>query len=50
MDEDIFRSARFQRVYQYLKRFFSHANLARFSYKLGSVEGDVPEALNLLLK
>ena len=50
MDEGIFQSARFQRVYQYLKRFSSHTNLARFSYKLGNVEGNVPEALNLLLK
>jgi len=50
MDGGIFRSESFQRVYQYLKRFSSHTNLARFSYKVGSIEGTVPEALNLLLK
>ena len=50
MDEDIFRSARFQRVFQYLKRFSSHTNLSKFSFKLASVEGNVPEALEILLK
>ena len=50
MDDGIFRSARFQRVYQYLKRFSNYTNLAKFSYRFSSVEGNVPEALNLLLK
>ena len=50
MDEEIFRSARFQRSYQYLRRSSHFQNLARFNYVLGSVEGTVPEVLALLLE
>ena len=50
MDEEIFRSARFQRSYQYLQRSSQFQNLANFNYKLGSVEGNVPDVLGLLLE
>ena len=44
MDEDVFRSARYQRVYQYL----NSKNSANFI--LGSIEENVSEVLSLLLK
>ena len=50
MDEEIFRSARFQRSYQYLRRSTHFQNLARFNYILGSVEGTIPDVLGLLLE
>ena len=50
MDEEIFRSARFQRSYQYLRRYSQFQNLASFNYRLGSVEGSVLEVLGLLLE
>ena len=50
MDEEIFRSARFQRSYQYLRRSSQFQNLANFNYILGSVEGSVPDVLGLLLE
>ena len=50
MDEEVFRSAIFQRSYQYLRRSSQFQNLASFNYRLGSVEGSVPEVLGLLLE
>jgi len=50
MDKKIFQSGRLQRSYQYLQRSYHLQNLAKFNYKLGSVEGSVPEALQLLLE
>ena len=50
MDDEVFRSARFQRSYQYLRRSSQFQNLARFNYRLGSVEGNVAEVLGLLLE
>ena len=50
MDEELFRSARFQRSYQYLRRSCNSENLASFNYRLGSVEGSVLEVLGLLLE
>ena len=50
MDEEIFQSAIIQRSYQYLRRFSELQNLASFSYKPGSIEGNVSDVLRLLLQ
>ena len=50
MDAEVFRSAVFQRSYQYLRRSSDFQSLAKFSYKLASVEGTVPDVLELLLE
>ena len=50
MDEEIFRSPKFQRSYQYLRRYSQFQNLARFNYRLGSVEGSVAEVLGFLME
>ena len=50
MDAEVFRSAIFQRSYQYLQRSSDIQSLAKFSYKLASVEGTVPDVLGLLLE
>ena len=49
MDDDTFRSERFQRVYQYLRRYYGAKNLSRFSFVPHTVEGDAHNALQLLL-
>ena len=50
MDTEVFRSAVFQRSYQYLRRSSDFQSLATFNYKLGNVEGNVPDVLGLLLE
>ena len=50
MDEKIFQSAVIQHSYQYLQRYSKDKNLASFSYKLGSTEGNVSDVLNVLLR
>ena len=50
MDTEVFRSAVFQRSYQYLRRSSDFQSLATFNYKLGNVEGSVPDVLGLLLE
>ena len=50
MDAEVFRSAVFQRSYQYLRRSLDFQSLTKFSYKLGNVEGSVPDVLGLLLE
>ncbi|VTJ74161.1 Hypothetical predicted protein [Marmota monax] len=49
MDEREFRSATFQRPYQYLKRFHKKQNLDTFQYQAGSVEGTPGECIQHLL-
>ena len=49
MDDETFRSTRFQRVYQYLRRYYSAKSLSRFVFVPHTVEGDAQNALNLLL-
>ncbi|XP_076693046.2 E3 ubiquitin-protein ligase RNF213-like [Callospermophilus lateralis] len=49
MDEREFRSATFQRPYQYLKRFHQKQNLDTFQYQAGSVEGTPGECIQHLL-
>ena len=49
MDDETFRSSRFQRVYQYLIRFYSATNLSNFFFIPNTVEGDMYNALCLLL-
>ncbi|VTJ88973.1 Hypothetical predicted protein [Marmota monax] len=48
MDEREFRSATFQRPYQYLKRFHQKQNLDTFQYQAGSVEGTPGECIQHL--
>ncbi|KAM3598560.1 uncharacterized protein V6R79_019582 [Siganus canaliculatus] len=47
MDDQEFRSAAFQRPYQYLTRFYNHSNLDVFTYQ--GVEGSHAECLQMLL-
>nr|XP_046270196.1 E3 ubiquitin-protein ligase rnf213-alpha isoform X2 [Scatophagus argus] len=47
MDDEEFRSAAFQRPYQYLTRFHNHSNLDVFTYQ--GVEGTHVECLQMLL-
>ncbi|XP_042247797.1 E3 ubiquitin-protein ligase rnf213-alpha [Thunnus maccoyii] len=47
MDDEEFRSAAFQRPYQYLKRFHNHSDLDVFTYQ--GVEGSHVECLQMLL-
>lgn len=47
MDDQEFRSAAFQRPYQYLTRFYNHADLDVFKYQ--DVEGSPVECLQMLL-
>ncbi|XP_060883381.1 E3 ubiquitin-protein ligase rnf213-alpha isoform X2 [Labrus mixtus] len=47
MDDDEFRSAAFQRPYQYLTRFHNHSDLDVFTYQ--GVEGSHVECLQMLL-
>ncbi|KAG3268325.1 hypothetical protein H1C71_021321 [Ictidomys tridecemlineatus] len=49
MDEREFRSATFQRPFQYLKRFHQKQNLDTFQYQEGSVEGTPGECIQHLL-
>ena len=49
MDDQEFRSATFQRVYQYLEKHVSNINLDNFQYK-GNPEGTPVECLKLLLQ
>ncbi|XP_047401153.1 E3 ubiquitin-protein ligase RNF213 isoform X1 [Sciurus carolinensis] len=49
MDQREFRSATFQRPYQYLKRFHQKQNLDTFQYQEGSVEGTPGECIQHLL-
>ena len=49
MDDGTFRSSRFQRVYQYLRRYYVAKNLSRFFFDPHTVEGDAHNALHLLL-
>ncbi|KAK7926008.1 hypothetical protein WMY93_008318 [Mugilogobius chulae] len=47
MDDEVFRSAAFQRPYQYLTRFYNHVDLDRFTYH--GVKGSHGECLQMLL-
>ncbi|XP_029014016.1 E3 ubiquitin-protein ligase rnf213-alpha isoform X2 [Betta splendens] len=49
MDDEEFRSAAFQRPYQYLTRFHNHVDLDAFTYQAQSVEGSYVECLQMLL-
>ncbi|KAM5149392.1 E3 ubiquitin-protein ligase RNF213 [Callospermophilus lateralis] len=49
MDRTEFRSATFQRPFQYLKRFHRNQNLDTFQYQEGSVEGTPGECIQHLL-
>ena len=49
MDLGEFRSATFQRVYQYLRRHLGGFNLDTFSY-LGTVEGSPADCLKIVLQ
>ena len=50
MDEVMFRSPPYQRVYQYLCRHIARMNLDRFSYQPGSVEGSTASYLEIMLR
>ena len=41
MDEAMFRSTPYQRVYQYLRRHIEHVSLDRFSYQTGYVTSEL---------
>ncbi|XP_061556782.1 E3 ubiquitin-protein ligase rnf213-alpha isoform X1 [Phycodurus eques] len=49
MDDKVFKSAAFQRPYQYLKRFHNNISLDRFSYTDKVAEGSHVECLQILL-
>ncbi|XP_073901038.1 E3 ubiquitin-protein ligase RNF213 isoform X4 [Castor canadensis] len=49
MDHKEFRSATFQRPYQYLRRFHQNENLDSFQYQENSIEGTPEECLQLFL-
>lgn len=49
MDDEEFRSAAFQRPYQYLTRFHKHVDLDAFTYEGDKVEGSHTECLQVLL-
>ncbi len=49
MDEGEFRSASYQRVYQYIRRHTAGFSLDNFSYN-GQVEGTPEECVQLLLR
>ena len=50
MDKDEFGSESFQRVYQYLRRHTAGANMDRFSYTKGSIEGNPCDCLQTILR
>ena len=50
MDEAMFRSTPYQRVYQYLRRHIEHVSLDRFSYQTGYVEGSKEDCLDIMLR
>lgn len=49
MDEGEFRSASYQRVFQYVRRHIAGSNLDTFSYQ-NTVEGTTEECVELLLR
>ncbi|XP_064403130.1 E3 ubiquitin-protein ligase RNF213-like isoform X2 [Halichondria panicea] len=49
MDDNEFKGATIQRVYQYLRRHAGGHNLDTFSYQGGSVEGKVQDCLKIIL-
>ena len=50
MDEAMFRSPPYQRVYQYLRRHIGQVSLDRFSYQTGYVEGSKEDCLDIMLQ
>ena len=50
MDEVMFRSPPYQRVYQYLRRHIAQMSLDRFSYQPGSMEGSTASYLEIMLR
>ena len=50
MDEAMFRSPPYQRVYQYLQRHIEQASLDRFSYQTEYVEGSKEDCLDIMLQ
>ena len=50
MDDNEFKGATIQRVYQYLRRHAGGYNLDTFSYQGGSVEGKVQDCLKIILR
>ncbi len=49
MDQTEFKSAAYQRVYQYIKNYAERQNLDKFKYAQGSVEGDRASCLEVIL-
>lgn len=49
MDEEIFKSAPYQRVFQYLRRYTGGANLDLFQFNQ-TVEGTSQECLQMILQ
>ena len=49
-DKKEFESPMFQRTYQYLHRYISGLSLDKFSYEDNTVEGNIVECLNILLR
>ena len=50
MDETMYHSPAYQRVYQYLRRHIGRISLDRFHYKHGSVEGSKEDCLEIMLQ
>ena len=50
MDEAMFQSPPYQRVYQYLHRHIAQKSLDKFSYQPGSVEGTTTKCLKVMLR
>ncbi len=50
MDDDEFKGATIQRVYQYLRRHAGGHNLDTFSYQGSSVEGTEQDCLKIILR
>ena len=50
MDETMYRSPAYQRVYQYLRRHIRQMSLDRFRYIRGSVEGSKEDCLEIMLQ
>ncbi len=50
MDDDEFKGATIQRVYQYLRRHAGGHNLDTFSYQGSSVEGTERDCLKIILR
>ena len=50
MDDIEFKSEPYQRVFQYLRRYFFGSNLDSFCFNKNQVEGPVEECLKMILQ